>query len=245
MKAIRVLMAAVGVLALSACTMTQQTAVPDFKPPAGNYRLIVMQPDITVSLLTAGGQLESREDWTNQARQNVLAALHAQQAKRGGSATIATTLADAGGDAATVKQLDLLHEAVGRSIRIHKYTPGQELPTKKGIFDWTLGELAVNYGRTAGYDYALFLFAQDSFSSGGRVALQAVSMLGCVVGVCVIPQGGTQVAFVSLVDLKTGLVVWYNFLYSEVGDIRTPDGARAMVDRLLDQMKPGKPATKG
>jgi hypothetical protein len=77
------------------------------------------------------------------------------------------------------------------------------------------------------------------------VALQAVSMLGCVVGVCVIPQGGTQVAFVSLVDLKTGLVVWYNFLYSEVGDIRTPDGARAMVDRLLDQMKPGKPATKG
>ena len=144
-------------------------------------------------------------------------------------------------DPRLVTELTRLHEAVGLTIRIHKYTPGLELPTKAKLFDWTLGRQAVNYGSQTGYDYALFLHAEDSFSSGGRVALQAVSFLGCVVGVCVIPQGGRQIAFVSLVDLKTGQVVWYNFLFSEDGDIRTAKGANEMVENLLEDMKPGRP----
>jgi len=236
---------ALSMLALTACTTTKQHAAVDFKPPEGNYRLIVMRPDVTVSLLTAGGQLEQREDWTTTARENVIAALKGQQARRGGNAVIAVTAKDAGADPAMVTQLDRLHEAVGRSIRLHKYTPGFELPTKEKVFDWTLGQLAIDYGRASGYEYALFLHAEDSFSSGGRVALQAVTMLGCVVGVCYIPSGGQQIAFVSLVDLKTGYVVWYNFLFSEKGDIREPDGARDLVDRLLDEMRPVKPQKKG
>jgi hypothetical protein len=222
---------------LAACTTTEQQATVDFKPPEGNYRLVVMRPDITVSLLTAGGQLEPREDWTNQARGHVVAALKEQQAKRGGQAVIASTAAEAGADPQVVAQLDRLHEAVGRSIRLHKYTPAFALPTKKNSFDWTLGQLAVDYGKASGYDYAMFLHAEDSFSSGGRVALQAVSMLGCVVGVCYIPLGGQQVAFASLVDLKTGNVVWFNFLVSAAGDIREPEGARQLVDNLLDKMQ--------
>lgn len=236
---------AISTLALTACTTTKQHAAVDFIPPEGNYRLIVMRPDVTVSLLTAGGQFEQREDWTNTARDNVIAALKEQQANRGGNAVIAVTLKDAGADPAMVTALDRLHEAVGRSIRLHKYTPGFELPTKKTTFDWTLGQLAVEYGQVSGYDYALFLYAEDSFSSGGRVALQAVSVLGCVVGVCLIPSGGQQIAFVSLVDLNSGNVVWYNYLFSEKGDIREPDGARDLVENLLDDMKPAKPKKQG
>lgn len=231
---------AISTLALTACTTTKQHAAVDFRPPEGSYRLIVMRPDVTVSVLTAGGQFEPREDWTNKARENVIAALREQQAKRGGTAVIATSIADAGADPRLVTELTRLHEAVGLTIRLHKYTPGLELPTKKNVFDWTLGQQAVNYGRRTGYDYALFLHAEDSFSSGGRVALQAVSFLGCVVGVCIVPQGGRQIAFVSLVDLKTGHVVWYNFLLSEDGDIRTAEGANEMVEYLLEDMKPGQ-----
>lgn len=57
---------------LSACTVTQQVADSGFRPPEGNYKLLVMQPDISVGVLTAGGAFEFREDWTEQARQNVL-----------------------------------------------------------------------------------------------------------------------------------------------------------------------------
>ena len=71
-----------------------------------------------------------------------------------------------------------------------------------------------------------------------------MSVLGCVVGVCVMPNGGIQQAFVSLVDLKTGNVVWFNYLVSPVGDIRTPEGAAKMVDKLLETMRDATPDKK-
>ena len=51
----------------------------------------------------------------------------------------------------------------------------------KGL-DWTLGEDAIALGRRTGYDYALFVHAEDSFASTGRVALQVLGVAGCVVG---------------------------------------------------------------
>jgi len=240
----KALAAAALALALSACTTTAQVGRTDFTPPQGEYRVIVMRPDIQVSLLTASGLLEPRQDWTDQARIHVLASLQKEQERRGGAAKIAKSYEEAGGDLAQVTELFKLHEAVGSSIQIHNYAPAQALPTKKGHFDWTLGESAVHYGRSTGYDYALFLRASDSFSSGGRVALQAMGFLGCAVGVCVIPGGGTQTAFATLVDLKSGDVVWFNFLQSMTGDIRTPEGADAMVTGLMASLKTGEAVTK-
>jgi hypothetical protein len=233
-------LAAVALLNTAACTTTRQVADAGFRPPQGNYRLIVMQPDISVGVLTAGGAVEPHEQWTTQARENVLKALVAQQAGRGGQTKVAATREDTGADPALVTDLTWLHNAVGRSIQLHKYAT-YPLPTKKDRFDWTLGEQAVAFGATTHYDYALFLHAQDSFSSGGRVALQVAGFLTCMVGICVAPAGGQQIAFASLVDLKTGKVVWFNVLSSSVGDIRSPEGAEKMVTTLLDQMKAGKP----
>jgi len=238
MRFANVIAATVVAMGLSACTSTRQVADTGFKPPQGNYRLIVMQPDISVGVLTAGGGFEHREDWTKQARDHVLTALRKQQANRGGNTTIADTRETAGGDAEMVADLYWLHTAIGRAIRIHKYSP-QALPTKKDRFDWTLGMDAVAYGAQTHYDYALFLHAQDSFSSGGRVALQMASALACGFGVCVMPTGGMQQAFASLVDLKSGQIVWFNTLAATAGDIRTAEGAKKMVDELLGEMEPG------
>jgi len=229
------------VLLLSGCATTRQVAESGFRPPNGDYRLIVIQPDISVGILTAGGGIEPQSQWTEQARENVLKALTAQQSARGGKTKIAATREEAGADPALISELIELHKAVGASIQMHKYGV-LLLPTKKDRFDWTLGEPAVAFGDAANYDYALFLHAEDSFSSGGRVALQVAGFLTCFVGVCVAPPGGQQVAYASLVDLKTGRVVWFNVLRSGIGDIRTADGAQKMVSSLLDQMKPGTPS---
>lgn len=232
----RILIVSLLLLFGGGCTSVQKQTSTDFQPPQGNYTMVVMRPDISVSLLTAGGVTERREDWTNTARERVLRAIQQQQLARGGSAKVATRREDAGGTPEQVLELEQLHEVVGQSIRIHKFTPYGSLPTKKDKFDWTLGELAVSYGASSGYDYALFLYARDSFSSGGRQALQALGFLGCAVGICMVPGGGIQAGFASLVDLKTGNVVWFNHLVSEVGDIRTPEGAAKIVDRLLSSM---------
>jgi hypothetical protein len=42
-----------------------------------------------------------------------------------------------------------------------------------------------------------------------------------------------QVGLASLVDLRTGLVVWHNLLLDQTGDLRDPAGARETADDLL------------
>jgi hypothetical protein len=122
------------------------------------------------------------------------------------------------------------------------------LPTKRrqGL-DWTLGEDAVAFGRATGMDYALFLHAQDAHASAGRTVIQVLGIAGCFIGFCAPQGGGGQAAYASLVDLRTGDVVWFNLLQTgsqlpgvDFGDIRTPQGAAQMVERLLGRMRPGR-----
>src|SRR5690349_22934789 len=77
-----------GSVALSACVQTKQYGDLQFTPPQGDYRLLVLRPDVTVGSLTTGGMVEPRADWTDQARASIVAALRAQQAARGGKVTI-------------------------------------------------------------------------------------------------------------------------------------------------------------
>ena len=245
----RVVLALLASVTLAGCVQTRQYADVEFAPPQGDYNLLVMRPDVTVGSVTTGGLVEPRADWTESARAKLLAALKVQQAARGGNVLIMekrNSLPGIGAD--TIAELERLHYAVGSSIALHKYS-GAYLPTKRGKgLDWTLGEDAVALGRRTGYDYALFLHAEDSFASTGRVALQVLGMAGCVVGFCAPNIGGAgQFAYASLVDLKTGEVVWFNVLQAgsqvagiKMGDIRTDEGAAQMVDRLLDRMKPGR-----
>jgi hypothetical protein len=243
------LMIAASALTLSACVQTRQFADVEFAPPQGNYKLLVMRPDVSVGSVTTGGMVEPRADWTEQARVNLLAALKAQQAGRGGNALIMERRDSLPGiEPETVAELERLHYAVGQSIALHRYS-GRYLPTKRGKgLDWTLGEDAVRLGQRTGMDYALFLYAEDSFASTGRVALQVLGIAGCFVGFCA-PNigGGGQFAYASLVDLRSGEVVWFNVVQTgtqvagiNIGDIRTPEGSAKLVERLLGRMKPGK-----
>jgi hypothetical protein len=233
---------------VAGCVQTRQFADLQFTPPQGDYRLLVMRPDVTVNSVTTGGMEEPRADWTEQARANIIAALSAQQAGRGGKVKILARRNELPGVSEdAVADLERLHNAVGNSIALHKYL-GAYLPTKprRGL-DYTLGEDAVALGRKTGYDYALFMYAQDSIVSTGRVALQVLGIAGCFVGFCA-PNigGGGQFAYASLVDLKTGDVVWFNVVQTgsqiagiKMGDIRTPAGAAQLVERLTGRMKPG------
>ena len=64
MKLFRGLLAVGLLIWLTGCTVTNHVADSSFRPPRGNYKLLVMQPDISVGVLTAGGAFEFREDWT-------------------------------------------------------------------------------------------------------------------------------------------------------------------------------------
>lgn len=242
-----VALAATAVLA--GCVQTKQYADLEFTPPQGDYKLLVLRPDVTVGSLTTGGMVEPRAGWTGEARASIIAALRAQQAARGGKVTIIEHRNELPGVTPDeLADVERLNAAVDDSIVVHKYL-GDYLPTKRGNrLDWTLGEDAVRLGQKTGFDYALFLHGEDQVASGGRVALGILGLAGCIVGFCAPTIGGAQqLDYASLVDLKTGEVVWFNVVLAgsqmpgiKFGDLRTPAGAAQMVERLLGRMKPGE-----
>ena len=248
MRKIGIALALATSVAVSGCVQTRQFADVQFTPPRGDYRLLVMRPDVTVNALTTGGMAQPRADWTEQARANVIQALRAQQGGSGGKVLVLARRNELPGISADqVADLERLHYVVGQSIALHKYS-GAALPTKRGKgLEYTLGEDAVSLGRRTGYDYALFVYAEDNIASTGRTALQVLGVAGCFIGFCAPSGGSNQFAYASLVDLRTGEVVWFNVLSTgsqlpgvTFGDIRKPEGAAQMVDRLLGRMKPGR-----
>jgi hypothetical protein len=224
--------AVAGLLALatSCATANRVETMAGGAPPPENATIIVVAPDIRLSILTAGGVEEPRSDWSDQARTNIAASLAARLRQEGH-----TPVPFEPDDAMQGRtgQLLRLHEAVAASILIVHYTPLFPLPTKVDAFEWTLGdgvqEIAANSDAPEAR-YALFLFARGSYASGGRIAAVAI---GAALGVGV-PMGG-QDLYASLVDLETGDIVWFNVARAGTNaDMREPDGASTLVNSVLE-----------
>src|SRR5688500_20110984 len=89
MRKIGIALAAALSVSTAGCVETRQFADLQFTPPQGDYKLLVLRPDVSVTELTTGSLPQPRADWTEQARAAITAALRAQQAERGGKLLVA------------------------------------------------------------------------------------------------------------------------------------------------------------
>jgi hypothetical protein len=113
---------------------------------------------------------------------------------------------------------------------VHHFGPDMlRLPTKNNVLDWSLGDTVKVIRDSTGADYALFTWMRDSYASGERIAATVVLAM---VGVGIAP-GGLQQGYASLVDLRTGRIVWFNRLFRGHGDLREADKAAQTLDALL------------
>lgn len=223
------LAAIAAMMLLASCTTTQSrttTSEAERPAPPPNATILVVEPDIQLSLLSAAGMQEPRADWTDSARANIASAFAANLAEQG------HTPQPFDPDAATegrIGQVIRLHEAVGASILFFQYA-GLSLPTHpRDSFDWTLGPGTQEIAAASNARYALFIVGRGSYASGGRVA----AMIGLAILGVGVPLGGQQM-YASLVDLETGDIIWFNLATaSPNSDMRTPEGARALVDEVL------------
>ena len=217
-----------GILLLNGCATTKHYAsVSKLARSTVGTKIVLMPLDVELSILTAGGVLEPNAEWTQAAQAYMNSAITAFQRQHNLEFFPYKRPELSDSEYAELIDLERLHGAVGQAILFHKYQV--PLSTKKDVFDWTLGATAVVLKQRTGADYALFIHVRDSYSSAGRVFVQ---MAAAVLGVGV--QGGQQIGFASLVDLNTGDIIWFNYLFSGTGDLRTEQPATKTVEVLLE-----------
>ncbi len=231
-------------LTISACTTTNNRRADNLRADAkiGTGKTVVMlEADVELSELLAGGVEEPRVAWTEAAQSNINQAI-AQELKHRAIKLVprvdATALdADSAESKAQRKQLELLTQTVGFSIVRYQLSPYYALPTKKNGFDWGVGPNVKLLKAAYGADYAMVTLVRDSYASGGRKALSVLGIIaGAAVGVSVGSSTGQRFGYTLLLDLNSGKIVWANFMASQTGDLRNLNDAKKVVQTLLAGM---------
>lgn len=223
---IRIILGLFAIALLSACvsTKTMETS-NEFTKVDGPVRILLLEPDVQVSFIKTSEIREVRADWTELAETQILSEMEKQLAEK------SVTFTEFDIDEASPREIQLvkLHEAVGGTIITHRYGY-QPLPSKQDKFDWTLGPGVQTFAENHDADYALLIYARGEYASAGKVVTNI--LMTAAFGVS--GSMGGQLAFASLIDLRTGDIVWFNVAQTGSGtDMREQSGAELLVQKLL------------
>ena len=185
-----------------------------------------MPIDIEICELTLAGMCEPKASWTNESRENIITSFKEILDKRNAS----LNEYDKNSTNEDVNQIIKLHTQIGQEIINNEYGPFK-LPTKNE-FDWSIGKEAQILRKEHKSDYAIFIFFRDQYSSTERVLYNIVT---AVLFPGIIPIGGSQLAFASLVNLNNGEITWFNGYYRSFGDVRDLESARATIEKLFEE----------
>ena len=193
-------------------------AGPEHAPGAGRFTgsTILMLPiRVEVSETQPSGFALLKAEWTRDARQYVRGALDTVLA--GHQPPLLDYQAPADPERRKRHaQVLLLQRLVQATIVMHRYTDAFELPTKPR-FEWSLGPGASVLGDGAPAQYAMFLDLKEH-----RPSRHFVNIAGLA---------NQYTGSVSIVDLATGDVRWFN--HEKSGDLTTATSTLATVKRLL------------
>jgi hypothetical protein len=205
---------------------------PGFESLPKGAKVALMPTDIELFVISAGGVVEPKADWTEAASKHFRDALMQKNQTLGLSAV---ELAQK--DADEADEINSLHGAIARAIAMHHFG-NLKLPTKDGKLDWSMGESVQPIKKATSADYALFSFVRDSYASDERkAAMVAIAIL--TLGRAALTMGA-QTGYASLVDLNTGRIVWFNQLQRGTGDLREPEKAAETLDALLREFPVAK-----
>jgi len=233
----------IALVTLSGCVSSTARTASDFTEfPESNGTVLLMEPDVALSMLVANGLREPRADWSETVTGTLAEAFRTALRARGLHVVERNRT-----QAHSERQVQLIKlvDAVTASILTYHYNPDASvpapratLPTKRGAFDWTLGPGATALADGVAADYALLIRARGTYQSGGKmiVNLAVAALRGKF-------QTGEQTAFIALVHLGTGDVLWTNYArVTPIGNMRRPGGASAIADLLLAEMPPSADA---
>ena len=191
-----------------------------------NTKILLMPIDIEICELTIAGICEPNASWTKESKKNIILGFD-EILKNKNASLNKYNKKDQNNE---IVQLIKLHTQMGQEIINNEYG-SMELPTKEN-FDWSIGNKVKLLKKKHKSDYAIFIFFRDQYSSTQRVIYNIVT---AILFPGIIPIGGSQLAFASLVNLNTGDIVWFNGYYRSVGDVRDLKSARDSVSKIFEE----------
>ena len=191
-----------------------------------NTKILLMPIDIEICELTIAGICEPNASWTKESKKNIILGFE-EILKNKNASLNKYNKKDQNNE---IVQLIKLHTQMGQEIINNEYG-SMELPTKEN-FDWSIGNKVKLLKKKHKSDYAIFIFFRDQYSSTQRVIYNIVT---AILFPGIIPIGGSQLAFASLVNLNTGDIVWFNGYYRSVGDVRDLKSARDIVSKIFEE----------
>jgi hypothetical protein len=230
-----------AVFVLTGCIATPPTyrAVPDWNEKKKSIRTIEVIPaKIVVYEVSAGGGSEKMDEWSLNAKNNVVSAIAKELQETHGLAV--KLFSEDGMSKETVsnlKETRALFEAVNISIVTHTYgQPLERFPEKIANFDYSLGN-EVKELNTENADAILMVWGIDYAFTAGATTKQIIgALLGAVI------QRPTYMSM-ALIDPNTGSILWYRFTGNAAGlggfHLRDAESAGVMVKRVLSDF-PGE-----
>ncbi len=184
-----------------------------------------MPIDIEICELTLAGMCEPKASWTQMSKKNIILSFKDILNLR--NASLKEYNVKEQND--EFNQIIKLHTQMGQEIINNEYG-NFKLPTKEN-FNWSLGKNVKLLKKKYNSDFALFIFFRDQYSSTKRVIYNVVT---AILFPGIIPIGGSQLAFASLVNLNNGEVTWFNGYYRSFGDVRDLEKAKDTINTLFE-----------
>jgi len=189
-------------------------------------KILLMPVDIEICELTLAGMCEPSASWTKDSGENIIISFEEILNTR--NAVLKKYNKNDQND--EIIQIIKLHTQTGQEIINNEYG-SFKLPTKKE-FKWSLGQKVKLLKNKYKSDYAMFIFFRDQYSSTERVIYNIVT---AVLFPGIIPIGGSQIAFASLVNLNNGEITWFNGYRRSFGDVRDLEGAKDTINKLFEE----------
>lgn len=210
---------------LSGCATTSYRANKCFETYFDTPKTVaVVPPDVKIHKLTAGGVIELVDEWSDDAKNDLLAAVKSELADFPKIKLIVIDeKALSEGQREYLREQEALYKAVSVSIINHTYVPISTFPHKLQDFDYTLGPEISAVSSIVAADSLLFCSGTNYIWTTGRVCMATFGLLlGAASGVCVLPTAGPEMLSMSLVDTVTGNIIWFDYVPMQ-GDLRNAD----------------------
>jgi hypothetical protein len=192
-------------------------------------KILLVDPEILVKELSVGGVAEKVDDWSSQAKKNVITALDSQISIKHlfDRQEIPKDLTEE--ELSSLDEHVALYDVVGFNAFYFGRAQFDAWKHKKTEFDYTLGEGLKSLGEKTGADAVLFIVGEDYISSGGR---KAARFFAALMGVAI--PGSPTFLSAGLIDLKTGDLLWMNYgVAIDSKDLRKPEDVNKMIEDMF------------